>query len=59
MLLQYNYEADGWLGAMIGNQLWFCLSMEESYEGSVKNLIKELGNRGKVQGSGTHENVST
>ena len=55
MLLQYKYIADGWLGIMVGSRLWFDLSKEESYQSSVQNLIRELGNRGKVQASGTHK----
>lgn len=47
LLLQPRYKADGWLGALITNKLYFDLSIEEKIQDSMAKLVKELGNRGK------------
>ena len=50
--LEPRYIADGWLGALAGNKLYFDFSVPEKFEKSMKSVIKELGPRGKRSGSG-------
>jgi hypothetical protein len=45
--LEHRYFADGWLGALVGNKLFFDFSANNSFQKSVSGLIKELGDRGK------------
>ena len=40
--LEYKYNADGWLGIMIGTKLWFDFSVETKFEASLQGLIKEI-----------------
>jgi hypothetical protein len=42
--LQQGYNPDGWLGALVGNKLYFDFSQATKYEDSIKRLIKELSN---------------
>lgn len=44
--MQYRYQADGWLGALLGNKLYFDFSSDNKFEQSLIGLEKELGNRG-------------
>lgn len=46
--LQTGYIPDGWLGIMIGTKLYFDFSKESYIEEQTPNLIKELGDRGRV-----------
>ena len=45
-----GYEADGWLGLMLGASLWYGLFGEtlenDPFERKMDNLVKELGPRG-------------
>ncbi|XP_071152865.1 uncharacterized protein [Mytilus edulis] len=49
--LQHRYVPDGWLGMLIGTRLYFDISSEDKIYPQMDNVIKELGNRGKI---GTH-----
>ena len=40
--MQHMYYPDGWLGALIGNQLYFDFSAEDKFDDSIDNVIKEL-----------------
>jgi len=53
--LQPGYYPDGWLGALSGSKLVFDCSLPSKFEENVRNLIKELGNVGKVGGAGKTE----
>lgn len=46
--LQPGYYPDGWLGALTGSKLVFDCSLPSKLKDAVKNLIKELGNAGKI-----------
>ena len=46
--LQPDYFPDGWLGALAGSKLVIDCSLQSKFEESVRNLVKELGNAGKV-----------
>ena len=45
-----GYEADGWLGLMLGTSLWYGLFGEtlenEPFERKMDDLVRELGPRG-------------
>ena len=47
-----GYEADGWLGLLLGTSLWYAfygstLSSESAFESHVDSLARELGDRGR------------
>ena len=47
-----GYEADGWLGLLLGSSLWYAfygetLSSESAFESRVESLARELGARGQ------------
>jgi len=46
--LQPGYLPDGWLGALAGSKLVFDCSLPSNLEEAVRNVIRELGNVGKV-----------
>ncbi|OWF46944.1 uncharacterized protein LOC110455013 [Mizuhopecten yessoensis] len=46
--VQEKYEADGWLGMLIGTRLYFDISTEPLFDRQMPNLIKELGDRGRL-----------
>eukprot|EP01043_Picozoa_sp_COSAG02_P006894 COSAG02_NODE_201_length_29473_cov_135.510213_20_plen_174_part_00 len=50
--LTEGYEADGWLGLLLGTSLWYALygstlSSESAFESRVDSVARELGGRGK------------
>ncbi|XP_070554362.1 uncharacterized protein [Ptychodera flava] len=47
--VQRGYAPDGWLGILIGTKLYFDFSDLSNMEKMTKNLIKELGQRGRRQ----------
>jgi hypothetical protein len=52
LMLVEGYQADGWLGMLIGTRLWYGFygaSASESamFEGKVEELCRELGERGR------------
>ncbi|XP_077984640.1 uncharacterized protein LOC144439239 [Glandiceps talaboti] len=46
--VQENYSPDGWLGILIGTKLYFDISSEPRLHDNVPNIIRELGDRGKI-----------
>ena len=48
-----GYEADGWLGLLLGTSLWYGLfgeTLEEApFERKMDDLVRELGPRGRSQ----------
>ena len=46
--LQGNYKADGWLGILCGDKLYFDFSEEDRFQKSIASLFKELGDQGKL-----------
>ena len=46
--LQPGYNPDGWLGALAGSKLVFDCSLPSKLEESIRNVVKELGNVGKI-----------
>jgi len=53
LMLVEGYEADGWLGLMLGTSLWYALygdalTSESVFEGRMDALCRELGDRGRA-----------
>ena len=47
LMMQRNYQADGWLGMLVGTKLWIGFQSRQVVDLGVGKLIKELGGRGK------------
>lgn len=47
--IQPKYNADGWFGRLIGAKMYFDFSREENLEIMMANLIRELGQRGRIK----------
>ena len=52
-MLTQGYEADGWLGLMLGTSMWYALyggtlSSENAFEDRMDALCRELGVRGRA-----------
>eukprot|EP01043_Picozoa_sp_COSAG02_P059552 COSAG02_NODE_7613_length_2933_cov_40.392378_1_plen_974_part_01 len=59
LMLVEGYEADGWLGLLLGTSMWYgfygeTLSSESAFEGRVDALCRELGNRGRADAMVAH-----
>jgi len=53
LMLTHGYEADGWLGLLLGTSMWYALygdalSSESLFEGRMDALCRELGARGRA-----------
>jgi hypothetical protein len=53
LMLVEGYEADGWLGMLLGTSMWYAfhgatLSSESAFESRVGSLCRELGARGRA-----------
>jgi hypothetical protein len=53
LLMEEGYQADGWLGMMMGTKLWFglygdALSSEGVFESRMEAIAFELGDRGRA-----------
>lgn len=46
--LQAGYRPDGWLGILTGAKHYFEFIPDNSFEDKMKELIRELGERGKA-----------
>eukprot|EP01050_Picozoa_sp_SAG11_P003753 SAG11_NODE_220_length_12154_cov_92.233347_2_plen_123_part_00 len=52
LMLSEGYQADGWLGFMIGTRMWYgffgrVISEQGLFNGKVSELCRELGERGR------------
>ena len=45
--VQHRYNADGWLGILVGTKLYFDFTRSDSFDMMMSNLIRELGCRGR------------
>ncbi|XP_077984364.1 uncharacterized protein LOC144438999 [Glandiceps talaboti] len=43
-----NYSPDGWLGILVGTRLYFDFSSDELLEKNFDNLVRELGEKGRL-----------
>jgi lambda repressor-like predicted transcriptional regulator len=53
LMLTQGYEADGWLGLMLGTSMWYAfygetLSSASAFEGRMESLAREIGGRGRA-----------
>jgi hypothetical protein len=53
LMLVQGYEADGWLGLLLGTSMWYgfygdALSSESGFEGRMDALSREIGMRGRA-----------
>ncbi|KAG9352214.1 hypothetical protein JZ751_020627, partial [Albula glossodonta] len=49
LMMEQNYKADGWLGALLGTKLWIDFSENCNFEESISQLIKEIKGRMPVE----------
>lgn len=54
--LQTDYNPDGWLGALVGNKLYFDFSQPSKYDDSMRRLIKQLERYKKAAFGKTKDN---
>ena len=47
LMVQRNYQPDGWLGMIVGTKLWIDFRNSYSIETGMAKLMKELGVRGR------------
>jgi hypothetical protein len=52
LMLTQGYEADGWLGLLLGTSMWYAfhgetMSSDAAFEGRVDALCREIGVRGR------------
>eukprot|EP00050_Salpingoeca_kvevrii_P015283 m.45369 g.45369 ORF g.45369 m.45369 type:complete len:632 (-) comp6243_c0_seq2:73-1968(-) len=50
-----NYRPDGWLGALIGSKLYYDMTDEASRPAKLAELIRELGDVGRVSEAGKQQ----
>ncbi|XP_035824677.1 uncharacterized protein LOC101851026 isoform X2 [Aplysia californica] len=48
LLMQLEYKPDGWLGILLGTKLFFNFSGKYPFEEKINDLVKEIGQRGKL-----------
>eukprot|EP01045_Picozoa_sp_COSAG04_P014482 COSAG04_NODE_1088_length_8335_cov_16.006071_2_plen_1430_part_00 len=53
LMMQEGYEADGWLGLLLGTSLWYALygstlESESAFEDRMSALAREIGSRGRA-----------
>ena len=54
LMMEDSYRPKGWLGMLVGVRLWYgffgaTLESDEVFEGKIKELCRELGERGKAR----------
>ncbi|WAR05160.1 hypothetical protein MAR_020529 [Mya arenaria] len=47
--LQQEYVPDGWLGILVGTRLYFDVFMDSLLDRQVPRLLRELGDRGRIE----------
>jgi hypothetical protein len=57
LMLVEGYEADGWLGLLLGTSMWYALygstlTSEGAFEDRMDGLCRELGTRGRADADG-------
>lgn len=53
LMMEDGYEADGWLGLLLGTTLWHAmygttLSSDDAFDSRMSNLAREIGDRGRA-----------
>ena len=49
LMMDGKYRPDGWLGFIVGSKFWIDFSEKHKLDSNVDRLVKELGNRGKLE----------
>ncbi|XP_065072389.1 uncharacterized protein LOC135696802 [Rhopilema esculentum] len=47
LMLEKNYQPDGWLGFIVGAKFWIDFANQTNFKNSVQKLVKEVGGKGK------------
>ena len=63
LMLTQGYEADGWLGLLLGTSMWYALygeslSSESAFEGRIDALCREIGTQGRADAVAANAQVS-
>ncbi|XP_072019573.1 uncharacterized protein [Amphiura filiformis] len=48
LLLENDYDPDGWLGFMLGTKLYYKFCSDDEMTRNMEGLLRELGNRGRA-----------
>ncbi|XP_064635353.1 uncharacterized protein LOC135492695 [Lineus longissimus] len=48
LIVEPKYKPDGWLGLILGAKLYYNFSRGEAFEATMENLMRGLGNQGKI-----------
>jgi len=53
LMMQQGYEADGWLGLLLGTSVWYALygetlASDSAFDGRLSALSREIGTRGRA-----------
>ncbi|ELT88039.1 hypothetical protein CAPTEDRAFT_72731, partial [Capitella teleta] len=56
--MQKRYSPDGWLGALLGNRLFFDFSVDDHFPSSFQGLLKELGDKGLATSQSSHNGMN-
>jgi hypothetical protein len=64
LMLVEGYEADGWLGLLLGTSMWYgfygeTLSSASGFDGRMDALCREIGSRGRADAVGVGREVSS
>ncbi|XP_064640499.1 serine/arginine repetitive matrix protein 2-like [Lineus longissimus] len=51
IVVQNKYKPDGWLGFLRGTKMYYDITSDDAFQEKMTDLIKALGNKGKLQGS--------
>ncbi|XP_065051379.1 uncharacterized protein LOC135681041 [Rhopilema esculentum] len=49
IILERNHKPDGWLGMLVGSKVWLDFTEESKFEGHMKLLMRQIGERGKAE----------
>jgi hypothetical protein len=64
LMLTQGYEADGWLGLLLGTSMWYgfygdALSSGSGFDGRMDALCREIGGRGRADASAAQSPAGT
>jgi hypothetical protein len=59
LMMQPQYDADGWLGAVVGTKIWYTVTRIEDVPDAVKGLMKELKKLGLHPTSKVPQEITT
>jgi len=59
LLMQEKYFPNGWLGILLGARLYHDFTTEANWDTKIQQLVKEIGERGKITAQSTTSTSST